>query len=107
MRKLRSRGNRNHQTFMRACVEPLEQRRLLSLSPAADSALTATLSQSAGSAGAVPQSAQPSVTASNPANGDTNINRGTFIRLDVALVNGTGVDVNTLNTNNVAINRAS
>src|SRR5438105_2538493 len=105
MRKLRLRGDRTEATSLRACMELLEGRRLLSLSAGADSALVATMSTA--SAAAVPLAVQPTVTGSNPANGATGVNRGVFIRLDVSLISGAGVDPNTLNTDNVALNRAS
>src|SRR5436190_10055110 len=57
--------------------------------------------------GAVPLAAQPTVVSSDPTNGTTNVNRGTHITLNVQLVNGAAIDVNTLNLTNVKINRTN
>ncbi|MBC7785347.1 MAG: Ig-like domain-containing protein, partial [Burkholderiales bacterium] len=51
---------------------------------------------------------RPSVTATRPANGETNVNRDIFIAADVNLPNsGGGVDTATINTSNVKLIRAS
>ncbi len=85
-------------------IETLEDRRLLSVSP-----ITALQQRQTtlAAAGAVPLAAQPSVTSSDPGSGTTNVNRGTHITLNVALVNGAGIDVNTMDLTTVKINRTS
>jgi hypothetical protein len=91
-------------------VEELEGRRLMSVSvPTNPSSSAGPLTSAARVQrnGAVPLAAQPTVTGSNPANGATNVNRDAFVRFDISLVNGAGVDVNTLNTDNVKLNRTS
>src|SRR5437763_9606074 len=105
MQKLSLRGKRTIRSTMRACVETLEDRRLLSLSASADAALSMTIGQAA--AGAVPLAVQPMVTSVDPANGATDVNRGAKVTFSLQLVSGTPIDVNTLNTDNVKLNRAS
>src|SRR5262245_52292323 len=107
MRNLRSRGDRIRRSMLRACIEPLEGRRLLSLSASADAAQAAMNNLAGASAGAVPLATQPMITGSRPANGEV-VPRYTSIALDVQLaVSGSGIDPNTLNTNNVKLNRTS
>ncbi len=106
MLKLHARTDRTTRALLRAVIEPLEDRRLLSVSPTSIPSIRIA-SNSVASTMAVPLSTNPFVTSSNPVNNATNVNRGTFITFSIQLVNGAGVDVNTLNLNNVKINRSS
>src|SRR5213076_2131198 len=74
MQNLSSRGKQPTRSKMRACIETLEDRRLLSLSASADAALSMTIGNA--SADAVPLAVQPTVTSVDPANGSTDVNRG-------------------------------
>src|SRR5688500_2669705 len=90
--------------LIRAMVEPLEQRRLLSVA-----LMSSPMPLGAsGTDGITPSATQPIIVSSNPPNGAANIPRYQFISLNVQLISAAhGVDTNTLNLNTVRINRAS
>src|SRR3954471_22272011 len=105
-----TRGTRKTSSAARAAVsmmiETLEDRRLMSVNPVNVVGPLAS-AQSTQSQGATLLAAQPSVTGVNPSNGATGVNRGAFVRFDISLIGGAGVDLNTLNTDNVKLNRTS
>src|ERR1043166_6522005 len=89
---------------VRAVIEVLEDRRLLSRVGLSPSLATAP------SIGPASLSAlsNPSITATRPANGATNVNRDIFIAADLNLPNpGAGVDATTLTLDTVKIYRTS
>src|SRR4051812_23347660 len=101
----KSRQTRNTSSAARAAVsmmiETLEDRRLMSVNPVNVGPLTSAPSSQLSATGARLLAAQPTVTGVSPSNGATNVNRGAFVRFDISLIGGAGVDLNTLNTDNV------
>jgi glucose/arabinose dehydrogenase len=85
-------------------VETLEGRRLMSFATAMDGPSAPLMQVPAARLSAV----QPTITASRPASGATDVSRDTFVSLDVQLASsGRGIDPNTANANNVKLNRSS